>query len=46
MKSNLDDFAAFLDALLRVRRGSVDEIIIDNRCYQMFRDIFCHSFSH
>ena len=24
---------------------AVDEIIIDNRCYQTFRDIFCHSFS-
>ena len=24
---------------------AVDEIIIDNRYYQTFRDIFCHSFS-
>ena len=24
---------------------AVDEIIIDDRCYQTFRDIFCHSSS-
>ena len=24
---------------------AADEIIIDNRYYQTFRDIFCHSFS-
>ena len=46
MKSNLDDFATYLDAY-SLERGveAVDETIIDNRYYQTFRDIFCHSFS-
>ena len=46
MRSNLDNFAASFDAY-SLERGleAVDEIIMDNRCYQTFSDIFCHSFS-
>ena len=45
MKSNLDDFAASLMHTLERSVEAVDEIIIDNCCYQTFRDIFYHSFS-
>ena len=40
MKSDLDDFAASLMHSLERGVEAVDEIIIDNRCYQTIGDTF------